>query len=701
MAFFIVSNYCILQRIFAKKCHCDTSYGHIKILHSLVDKFSIKDNNREYMVAVRRRPISMKEDFAMSYHDEQGARSLDPAVQQMIVRAKEKNIPTVWDRYELMQPQCAFGDTGLCCRHCLQGPCRINPFGEEPKVGICGATADVMVARGLDRAIAAGTAAHSGHAKHLAHTLLKSAEGKAPDYKIKDPDKLKRVAKRLNIAVDGRSDGEIAREVALAALNDFAESEIGVKWATTVVSEKRKKVLSAINAVPRGIDHEVSEIMHRTLYGVDADAVNLLIAGIRCGVADLAGCYMGTDLADILFGTPKPLVTKANMATLKADMVNIAVHGHNPVLSEMIVAMAEEMKNEAMVVGAKGVNVVGICCTGNELMERHGIPACTHSVSQEMALLTGALDAIVVDYQCIMPSLVDVAECMGSKIVTTMDLCKITGAEHIEFREESAAQKAKEAIRVAIEVFKKRKDKAVDIPQVDSTVVAGFSVEAIVAALSKIDPTEPLKPLVDNIKNGNIRGVCLFAGCNNVKVPQDRNFIIMAERFLKENVLVVATGCGAGALMRHGFMDPTNVDRLCGPGLKAVLTAIGQANNLGSPLPPVLHLGSCVDNSRAVALVVALADYLGVDTDKLPVVASAAEAVSEKAISIGVYAVAVGLPTHVGVMVPVLGSPLVTNILTEKVKGLTGGYFIVDLDPLSSTEKLLKAIDERRSVLGL
>ncbi len=637
----------------------------------------------------------------MTGHDEFKARSLDTAVQETLKKAKEKGIETVWDRYEKMLPQCGFGDTGLCCRHCLQGPCRINPFGDEPKTGICGATADVMVARGIDRAIAAGTAAHSGHAKHLAHTMLKMTEGKAKDYTIKDADKLKAVAKRLGISIEGKSDMQLAKEVAETALGDFAEKHEGVYWATTVLNEGRKKVLSSLNAIPKGIDHEVSEIMHRTLYGVDADAVNLLLGGLRCGVADLAGCYMGTDLADILFGTPKPVITKANMGVLKADMVNIAAHGHNPVLSEMIVKMAEEMKDEAISAGAKGINIVGICCTGNELMERHGIPACTHSVSQEMALLTGALDAIVVDYQCIMPSLVTVAECMGSKVITTMDICKITGAEHVEFTEQEAGQKAKEVIKIAIETFKRRKSKAVDIPNVQSTVIAGFSVEAIVSALMNVNPNDPLKPLLDNIKNGNIRGVCLFAGCNNVKVPQDKNFLTIAKKLLKNNVLVLATGCGAGALMRHGFMDPANVEGLCGEGLKAVLTAIGQANNLGGPLPPVIHLGSCVDNSRAVALVVHISNYLGVDIDKLPVVASAAEAVSEKAVSIGVYAVAMGLPTHVGVMLPVLGSPTVTSILTDKIKGLTGGYFIVDLDPETSADKLLSAINERRKALGL
>lgn len=628
-------------------------------------------------------------------------KSTDPAVQEMIAKAESMNVGTVWDRYEAMQPQCGFGDTGLCCRNCLQGPCRIDPFGDGPDKAICGASADVMVARGLDRAIAAGTAAHSGHARHLAHTLLKMAEGKAKDYAVKDGAKLRAVSTRMNIPVEGRSDNEIALDLAKAALADFGEKDTPVMWAATVVTKDRVKVLTDLGLVPKGIDYEVSEIMHRTLYGVDADAVNLLLAGLRCGVADLAGCYMGTDLADILFGTPTPVVTEANLGTLKADAVNIAVHGHNPVLSDLMVTVANDMKKAAVAAGASGINMVGICCTGNEVMMRHGIPSCTHSVSQEMALMTGALDAMVVDYQCIMPAVVNVAECMGTTIVTTMDLCKITGATHVEFSEETAAEKARETIDIAIQNFSRRNNKPIDIPEIRTPVVAGFSVEAIVAALSKVDSEDPLKPVVDNIKAGNIRGVCLFAGCNNVKVPQDRNFTVMARKLLKENVLTVATGCGAGALMRHGFMDPANVDDLCGDGLKAVLTAIGEANDLGGPLPPILHMGSCVDNSRAVALAVAVADYLGVDTDKLPVVASAAEAVSEKAVSIGAYAVAAGLPTHVGVMLPVLGSPLVTEVLTDKVKDLTGGYFIVDLDPESAADQLLRAIDERRAGLGL
>lgn len=626
--------------------------------------------------------------------------SLDPAVCEMVEKAKQMGMETIWDRYQAMLPQCGFGETGLCCRHCLQGPCRIDPFGGEPKVGICGATADVIVARGLDRAIASGAAGHSGHARHLAHTLKKTAEGKAPDYTIKDREKLRRVAERQGIPTENRTDAEIAMDVAEAALADFNEKE-AVSWAVNTLTETRAKTLMEQGLMPKGIDYEIADIMHRTHYGADADAKNLIWAGLRCAVADMAGSYMGTDISDILFGTPQPVETEANLGVLKADAVNLAVHGHNPVLSDVIVHVAREMEDEARAVGASGVNVVGICCTGNEVMMRHGIPACTYSVSQEMALVTGAVDAVVVDYQCIVPALATVAECMGTKLITTTDVTRIPGAIHVNFTEETAVENAREIIRIAIENFSRRKGKPVDIPQYKSKVVAGFSVEAIMNALSKLNDKDPLKPLIDNIASGNIRGFCLFVGCNNVKITQDQNFIAIARRLLKENVLLMATGCGAGALMRHGLMDPANVDEFCGDGLKAVLKAIGEANGLGGPLPPVLHVGSCVDCSRGVALAVEIAKRLGVDIDQLPLVASAAEAMAEKAVTIGNYAVALGLPTHVGVTMPVTGSPYVTQLLTDTVRDYTGGYFIVESDPDSAAEKLLAAIDERRADLGL
>jgi carbon-monoxide dehydrogenase catalytic subunit len=629
-------------------------------------------------------------------------KTTDSASRAMLKVAERQDLSTIWDRFAVQTPQCGFGELGTCCRNCLQGPCRIDPFGEGATLGACGASADTIVARNLVRAIAAGTAAHSGHAKHLAHTLLKAATGRAPDYPIKDEVKLKAVAKRLGIVTEGKETAEIAREVAETALRDFSEKETPVAWAATNVTQGRVETFLKYGVVPTGIDAAISEVMHRTHYGVDADPVNLLLGGIKCALADFAGCAMGTDLADILFGTPKPVVSRANLGVLKPDAVNIGLHGHSPILSDLIVQVAHDLDGEARAAGAAaGVNLVGMCCTGNEVLMRHGIPAATHSVSQELAIITGALDAMVVDYQCVMPSLATLAECFHTRLITTMPISKIPGATHIEFSEENARQAAAEIIRLGIEAFKRRDPQKVNIPSHQSDVLAGFSTEAIVGALSLLNRDDPLKPLIDNIVAGNILGVCLFAGCNNVRVTQDQNFLTMAKELARENVLLLATGCGAGAFARHGLLTSEATTAYAGDGLKAVLTALGQAVGLPGPLPLVLHMGSCVDNTRAVQVAVAVANKLGVDLDKLPVVASAPEATTEKAIAIGTWAVAAGLPTHVGVIPPVLGSSLVARVLTQDVKSLFGGYFMVETDPVTAARQLVEAIRERRAGLGI
>ena len=631
-------------------------------------------------------------------------RTTDPAVSAVLASAKTLKVRTIWDRYEAQLPQCGFGETGLCCRICMQGPCRIDPFGEGAQTGVCGATKDVMVARGLARAVAGGAASHGGHAKHLVHALLKSSRGGLKDYPIRDEAKLRSVAAKIGIKSDNKDIKALAREVAEKALAEFSEKETPLAWAAGAVTARRVETFKKLGVVPTGIDAAVSEVMHRTTYGVDADAVNLLLGAIKCAIADYAGCHMATDLADVLFGTPKPVATTSNLGVLRKTAVNIALHGHNPLLSDIIVQTASEKEliDKARAAGAPdGLNVVGVCCTGNEVMMRHKIPLATSSVSQEAAILTGALEAMVVDYQCIMPSVQTAAECFHTKIITTMPIAKITNALHIEFDESRAKETARKIIETAIEAFGRRDPNKVNIPDVKTTAYAGFSQDAIFAALSLVNSDDPLKPLIDNIAAGNIYGVCLFAGCNTVKVAQDANYTAMARELAKNNVLLLATGCAAGAFARHGFMTPEATNEFAGPGLKAVLTAIGKAAGLGGPLPLVLHMGSCVDNSRAVEVAVAIANKLGVDTDMLPIVASAPEPMTEKAVAIGTWAVAAGLPTHLGIVPPVIGSPLVTSVLTGMVKDLLGGYFIVEPDPVKASAALLAAMKERRKGLGL
>ncbi len=632
-------------------------------------------------------------------------RSTDKAVIEVLANHKGgKQVETAWDRYEAQQPQCGFGELGVCCRHCMQGPCRIDPFGEGASRGICGADADTIVARGLARAIAGGTASHSGHALHVAHVLKKTLAGKTPDYAVKDEGKLKAVAQRIGVAVESRSIKEIAEDVLGVALSEFGDKGEALTWAATTLTAGRLETFSKLGIVPTSIDGSIAEVMHRTTYGVDADPINILLGALKCAVADYTASHIATDLSDILFGTPQPVVSKANLGVIKKNAVNIALHGHNPLLSDIIaqVASEPEMIEAAKQVGAPaGLNVVGICCTGNEVLMRHGVPLATSSVSQEVAIMTGALDAMVVDYQCIMPAVATVAECFHTKIITTMPIAKIPGALHMEFSDENAAECAREILRQGIDNFKIRNPDKVLIPQESSVAIAGFSAEAIIGALSKVNAEDPLKPLIDNIVSGNIRGICLFAGCNTVKVTQDRNYTVMVEKLLAENVLILATGCASGAYARHGFMASEATEKYAGEGLTAVLTAIGEAAGLGGPLPPVLHMGSCVDNPRAVDVAVAVANKLGVDLSQLPVVASAPESITEKAVAIGSWAVACGLPTHLGVVPPVLGSTLVTETLTSTLKDLLGGYFIVETDPAKAADALLAVIDKRRAGLGL
>lgn len=617
--------------------------------------------------------------------------------------ARAAGVTTAWERYDAQLPQCGFGETGLCCRHCLQGPCRIDPFGADgPEYGICGASADVIVARGLARHIAGGTASHSAHAKHLAHTLLKYSRGEAADYAIKDQEKFAAVLQRVGLARDGKSDQELAGELARLALDEFSERESPPVWLQTTITPGRKATFEKLGVMPYGLDATVADVMHRTTNGVDGDAVNILLGGIRCALSDYAGMYLATDLSDILFGTPSPVMARANLGVLKENAINVAVHGHNPVLSEVILAQAEAMRAEAQAAGAsEGFNLVGICCTGHEVMMRHGIPSATNSLSQELAIVTGALDAIVVDYQCVMPSLPQVAAMYHTAVITTMPIAKIKGATHVEFDEQHAGLKARQILQLAIQAYQKRDPAKINIPAVVNEAMAGMSVEAILKVLSLLNPDDPLQPLIDNIVNGNILGACLFAGCNDVKVVQDQNFVTLVKCLVKENVLILCTGCGAGSFARHGLLTPAATEKYAGPGLKAVLTALGEAAGLGGPLPLALHTGSCVDNTRAASIATALANKLGVDVSQLPVVATAPEAAMEKAISIGTWAVAMGLPTHVGVVPPVTGSPLVVQVLTKTAKDLLGGYFIVEPDPQVAAEKLVAALKERRQGLGI
>ena len=616
--------------------------------------------------------------------------SITPGVADLLEKAEEEGIKTTWHRYLEQQPQCGFGLLGLCCRNCNMGPCRIDPLGYGPTRGVCGATADTIVARNIVRMIAAGAAAHSDHARDVIKVLKMVVEGKTRAYRITDSEKLRRVATALGIPVEGRDDIEIARDLVEILENEFGkQGEEPLALVKAFAPMKRLKVWSKIGVVPRSIDREICECMHRTHVGVDADPANLLLHGVRTALADgWSGSMMATLLSDILFGTPKPIKTYANFGVLKEDMVNIVVHGHNPVLSMKIAekALSEKMQKLAEEYGAKGINVVGMCCTGNEVLSRLGIPLLGNFLMQELTIVTGAVEAMIVDYQCVFPALADFAECYHTKLITTEPKMKIPGAIHIEFEPEHADEIAEKIVRIAVENYQNRPRERMFIPKHKMEVMAGFSVEAIVNALGG-----SLEPLINALRDGAIKGIVGIVGCNNPKVKHNFSHITITKKLIENDILVVGTGCWGIAAATHGLLSP-EAAKMAGPGLRKICEALG--------IPPCLHMGSCVDCSRILITLKALAEALGVDISDLPVAGSAPEWMSEKAVSIGTYFVASGVFTHLGTIPPVLGSPKVTKLLTEDIEDLVGGKFYVETDPEKAAETIIRVIEEKRRKLG-
>ncbi len=607
----------------------------------------------------------------------------------MLEYAAEQRIETVWDRLAKQQPLCGYCEMGLSCRNCTMGPCRIDPFGEGPQKGVCGADADVIVARNLGRMIAAGASSHSDHGRDILETFHALAQGKTTGYQITDEAKLFRLAAELGVPTDGRPINEIALDLAEALLEDFGSRKEQLGFLGRV-PEVRRNLWKKLGITPRGIDRENVEMLHRTHMGVDNDYVNILLHGLRTGLSDgWGGSLIATELSDVLFGTPTPKMSQINLGALKADHVNIALHGHNPMLSSVIVQAAQdpEMVALAREKGAAGINLVGLCCTGNEILMRRGVPMAGNHLMQELVIMTGVLDAMVVDYQCIMPAVVDIARCFHTRIITTFDKAKFPGAAHISFEANRAYETGKEIVRQAIEAFSLRDPKAARIPVEPMAMMTGFSVEAILQALGGTP-----EPLVAAIKDGAIRGAAGVIGCNNPKIPQDYGHIVLCRRLIENDILVVVTGCSTVANAKAGHMVPEAAD-LAGPGLRSVCKALG--------IPPILHMGSCVDNSRILVLAAALANYLGVDIDQLPLAGAAPEWYSEKAVAIGAYVVASGIFAVLGVHPPIFGSKNVVQLLASDLEQVVGAKFAVEPDPERAAGLIRRHIESKRKGLGL
>ncbi|MGA1842787.1 MAG: anaerobic carbon-monoxide dehydrogenase catalytic subunit [bacterium] len=615
------------------------------------------------------------------------------ATAQMLEKAEKDGIEIAFHRAQSMKA-CPIGVDSACCKHCSMGPCRLIAKDPYSKVGVCGATIDTIMSRNFARMVASGAAAHTDHGMSMLDLFREVVNGHISDYRIKDTDKLRKVAEEMGIDTKNLSVKEMANRLYEELERTYTQVEGEIPF-TKRVPQKTLETWRKHGVVPRGAMREIMELMHRTHMGVDQDYENITKQCTRTALADgWGGSMVATEISDILFGTPQPVTAEVNMGCLEEEQVNIIIHGHEPNLFESMLASVEDnsLVEAAKNAGAKGINLLGMCCSGAEMLSRHGIPHAGNFMSTEAILITGAVDAMGVDVQCIKQGLSKVADCYGTRLFTTNPRCRIEGAEHIEFNEHEPRKCTDQIVKMAIERFKGRK-LPIEIPKQHNTGIHGFSHEYINYMLGGRFRSS-YTPLNSNIINGRIRGVAGVVGCTNPRVKQDWVHVELVKELIKNNVLVVQTGCSQIALAKAGLLLPEAAE-LAGPGLKEVCEAVG--------MPPVLGLGSCVDNSRILTACAEMVKVggLGNSIADLPVAGAAPEWMSEKAISIGHYFVGSGVYTVFGVTFPIVEKTGFHQLLFDGLEKLEFGKWGYEADPYKMAQMMIEHIDMKRKALGI
>lgn len=623
----------------------------------------------------------------------------DQLAEALLEKAERDGAETMWDRRKALKTQCGFGENGICCRICVMGPCRVGLTTDKgAQRGICGADRDTIVARNFARMVCGGTSAHSDHARDIVHAMYRSSED--GPFKIREEGKLRRIAAEWGIeGADTKEKYALAHELAEKALMEFGKP-FGTQNFLSRAPKVRQELWERERLAPRAIDQEVVTLMHSTHMGCASDYKSILRRSLRTSMADgWGGSMIGTEFSDIMYGVPTERASEANLGVIEEDKVNILIHGHDPNLAEMVAVASQnpEFVEMAKQQGASGINVVGMCCTGNEMTMRHGIRIAGNFYQQEMAILTGAIEAVVVDVQCIFPALPKLAHTYHTRFISTSQKAKIAGDMYLEFNEDDPMSVANEVIKTAVMNYPNRDQSKVSIPDLKCDTIVGYSVETTISALDRVvnsqtDLAGTFKPLTDLIWAGVIRGAAGVVGCNNPKQEHDLAHITLIKELIKRDIICVVTGCAAQAAAKAGLLTFEAKD-MCGRGLRE---ACERAH-----IPPVLHLGSCVDNSRILDLVNQCAVERGIDTCELPVVGAAPEYMSEKAVAIASYVVTSGINTYLGITPYVAGSPNFMKEMTDGIKEYTGAGFVFESDPVKTAELISADIEEKRVHLGI
>ena len=613
----------------------------------------------------------------------------DPAVREMILRQNQLGFDTTFDRFDSQQPQCGFGMAGICCKICNMGPCKIT--SKSPK-GVCGADADLIVARNLLRSAAAGAAQHGMHGREVILSLKWAAEGKL-DLPILGQQKIKDTAKAFGIKTERRSIKKIASELADILLEDMSRTVPGdYKIIEALGSEERKKVWKELDILPISAYHEVFEAYHKTGVGTDGDWKSIMQQFLRCGLAFTYSGVVSTSIAtDGLFGVGDRVTSKVNIGALKKGYVNIAVHGHLPTLVSEIVRVGQEEKfiNLAKEAGAKGIRFYGICCSGLSAMYRYaGVIPLSNAVSAELVLGTGALDLWIADVQDVFPSIMEVAKCFRTTVVTTSESARLPGAERFEYDHHHSnigetRELAEKIVLRGIESFKDRQGIPVYIPPYEVDAEVGFSPEYVHKHYGS------MKPLYEAVKEGKILGIVNMVGCNNPKVVYEKCVIDVANALLRNNILILTNGCASFPLMKMGYCNVSGQEH-AGESLKEFL----------GDLPPVWHVGECIDNTKSSGIFAGVAGEAGKPLYEMPFAFTSPEWSNEKGIDAALGFRLMGINSYHCVEAQIHGSKNVIEFLKEGTKELLGSVMVVDTNPDSLGEKIVADIIEKRKALG-
>ncbi len=612
----------------------------------------------------------------------------DPAVRDMLLRMQELGIDTVFDRFDRQQPQCSFGIAGICCKNCFMGPCKITK--KAPR-GVCGADADLIVARNMLRSLASGAAAHGARGRESMLALKRAGEG-VIDLPIEGEAKIRAVCQKFGIETEGKTLNQLAVEVADILLEDLSRTvPDDHKTVHAFAPAERLKTWEELGILPISVYHEVFESLHKTSVGTDGDWRHVMQQFLRTGVAFAWTSCLGSSIAmDSLFGLPERRKTAMNLGALKKGWVNIAVHGHSPLMvSEIVrVGRSAEYQAKAQAAGAEGIQFYGICCSGLSAMYRYGgVIPLSNAVGAELVLGTGALDLWVADVQDVFPSIMDVARCFKTAVVTTSDSARLPGAEHYDFDHHHANlgqihELAVKIVERGIESFAARRDVPVVIPQYETEVEVGFSAEFA-------QETYGFDGIAEALRDGRIRGIINLVGCNNPRIVYEKAIVEVADYLIKHDVLVMTNGCASFPLMKLGYCSTKAFDQ-AGPGLKSFL----------GDVPPVWQMGECLDNARASALFCGVAGASGHAIKDLPFAFASPEWSNEKGICAALAFRLLGMNSYHSVYAPTQGSAKVTEFMEHGTKPLLGSEMIVDVDHKALAERIVADMDERRRALG-